>query len=834
MRKITLLFAVFMAFLSLSTFVQGATVYDFKDDFTTAPTEANWGFSSTGGGSFTYNSTNKLLEVRWGTRAHTTKDLDVVVTPGTDGKITIETILKYYTSGSSSNSGTLYFLDENGNAISGIYFGRMNVGGNKWAIARSTSYPGAVDPTANATYDNALAADAPTAKITFILDFETKTLSYSAQAGSFDYVTRVFTPGSVSVSVSDQAFINTDAANFKTFLSNYNRAGSASGSFGYDLMYVGVSTEQSVQLENVTVKFQDQDDVEFKAEEIVPEQVVGSLYSATLSQKASVKTSDYYYVLDSASPTSVEVATGGSTLILKFVKSSIVSGTYTWTGASSANWNESDKNFTTDAINSLGYQNGNGVAFTEASVENKAIVLVDDFDLGINDVTVSADDYSFSGVGRLAGTGRFVVNTSGTTTLGINNQLVGGVDVQQGTAHIKSANAGTKYTVADDATLILETGADFAASIEGTGSINIGMKSNNAYSPAITGASTINIQIEEAGRLASSTWTNNWSGGSFPSGAQINVTNNTGTESTGFAVSNATLTNNKIHLGDGVRLLRFYNQNNASTETGTVHYIGELSGEEGSFLESGFISGRAMTYIIGGLNTDATFNGTIKDYTAGSIFFVSKVGTGTWTLTGTSTYANGWFKVDAGKVVMNGSLEDAAVPVTVAAGATLEGTGSIAGNTTVNGNLAGSLSFGNNLILGAASTTNIKINGSDVEKVTVGETLTYGGNLVVELEGTLASGDYPIFEFKALAESAAFSSVTLPDDINWSFDAATGILTYVNPGTAISAPSVGKNILSKEYFDLTGKIVNSNYKGFAVEKITYSDGSVVVSKTFRK
>ena len=54
-----------------------------------------------------------------------------------------------------------------------------------------------------------------------------------------------------------------------------------------------------------------------------------------------------------------------------------------------------------------------------------------------------------------------------------------------------------------------------------------------------------------------------------------------------------------------------YNENSSGTDVVTS---GELSGTAGSVVEGGFINGRQGTYAVGNLNTDAVFEGTIRQF----------------------------------------------------------------------------------------------------------------------------------------------------------------------------------------------------------------------------
>jgi trimeric autotransporter adhesin len=105
--------------------------------------------------------------------------------------------------------------------------------------------------------------------------------------------------------------------------------------------------------------------------------------------------------------------------------------------------------------------------------------------------------------------------------------------------------------------------------------------------------------------------------------------------------------------------------------------------------------------------------------------------------------------------------------------ATLGGTGTISGATTINsasflapglaaGN-AGLLTFGSSLTLGANATTTFDINGAGrgtgFDAINVGGALVNGGSLVLNFTATLADGNYSLFTFGS--QSGDFTSVTL-------------------------------------------------------------------------
>jgi autotransporter-associated beta strand protein/probable HAF family extracellular repeat protein len=84
------------------------------------------------------------------------------------------------------------------------------------------------------------------------------------------------------------------------------------------------------------------------------------------------------------------------------------------------------------------------------------------------------------------------------------------------------------------------------------------------------------------------------------------------------------------------------------------------------------------TLTAGGDNTDSTFIGTIQDGTGTTAF--TKIGTGTLTLTGISTYT-GATTLDAGTLSVSGSIAASSL-ITVNTGAVLTGSGTV-GNTAI-------------------------------------------------------------------------------------------------------------------------------------------------------
>lgn len=801
-------------------------VYDLEEDFTSDV--SNWGFSN----GATYESTNKLLQIRWpNSSVEYTKTLDAAIISGTDNKVTVELIIKTYTSGNASNYGALYFFDETGKAITGFHVRRGNPGGgNKWFIGRATSYPG-TETYAYPNSEDALNVNEPTAKITFVLDFNTKKMSFLAQEGTFDYSTRVFVASGASVSSAEQDFIDTESVNIKSLASYYYRGASTSGTNGYDLMYMGVSALRDVQTANVTVKFKDQNDNEFKTEEIISDLAIGATYNATIAQKASVKDVDDYYTLDPSSPTNVEVAAGGVTLTLQFRKAPYFSA-ITWNGKTEANtWNEWNTSFLNESIETA-YQKDAQVTF-DATAEEKTVLVDEAIDLGAGNVTISESGYSFTGNGQLVGTGAININLSGedAISLGVTNSLTGATQIAGGTVTLaKNGVLGTGIVVNGGATFVPSANdiAFPAATFNANAAIQVGNLRTSISD--ITIPEGVKVSVSSAYNTNNDFALGFAATGTISSGAELEL-NGTAAE-TKFGMTSASanyLANAKVTL-KGTAFLYIEANQGAST---TIN-VGTLAGEADTKLGWGRSSAtdRDITWSVGALNEDSEFAGSITNvggyrgsgdmYMGNNVHFI-KAGTGMLTFSGTSSHT-GNVAVNDGILNVTGSLP-ATAPVTVGTDATLKGTGTIDANTTVNGTLEGNLSFGGDVSLTSTAVLKITIDGSDTDAVTIAGTFTGAGTLeVIETAAPEEAATCKIID--AQTYSGSFATITLPDDEVYSFNAETGILTYTPLPTGIKVENVANEIKSIEYYDASGQKISENVHGFIIKKIVYNDGSI--------
>ena len=726
-----------------------------------------------------------------------TGDILILYCSGTDGKLHCQNI----------NNTLAVFQDLNGNG----------------SFLKSGTDNATCDANNASTITTCGWAVGQTLHIKAILNFSTYKISYIKLTNK--------TTGTFYENTSGLNFLSGTAANIsKICITNTRISASGNGSNSVSNTSIdNFQTYTAVDVSataSVTIKYIDQLGNPIKSQLVISDQGIGSNYAATSVDKQTFidNTNGLYYAYDATSTATnaiyggtgdtTFVRTTGSTITLRFKKSTLITSNYKWTGSTSANLNEIDNNFTTDDVNSIGYQTGNALEFPEIA-SNKTIALIKDFDLGSNNFVFSGSGYSLIGNKTISGTGSLIVNPGigNTTTLSLFDTQTQGVNIQSGTASINGVNSGTRYTMSDGAKIKLNTGADFSKAIIGTGTITIEAATSNAYSPTITGATTINVIQDVAGALSSSTWYPSFTS-TMPTGSQVNVS--TSLASASYAIADGSLANAKVNLGSNIRLLKSYNQSDPSS----THTVGELTGESTSTIEGGFVSGRTLNYNIGGLNTNATFNGKIKNYRsdAGDVLNINKIGAGTWTLTGASeSFTNGSFNVNFGKVVMNGSIASTTLPVAVASGATLSGIGTIGGATTINGTLEGKLNFGSSLTLVGTTKINVTgFNSGDYDVVNVTGAVSQSGSLEINVSAAAPAVGTKIKIINAGSYIGTISLKGMPD---YNYDAATGELTYIG---------------SKQWSGTGNWSTTANWQGastpLATENILVADGDLTIDQ----
>lgn len=205
-----------------------------------------------------------------------------------------------------------------------------------------------------------------------------------------------------------------------------------------------------------------------------------------------------------------------------------------------------------------------------------------------------------------------------------------------------------------------------------------------------------------------------------------------------------------IRNGVGVKNATIYAKsgtaiNGAKNES--TYYLGGLSGEAGSKLSGFNVKAKGSgTWIVGGANTDETFNGVIDNNDqAGShpgTTNIEKQGSGDWRLTGDNVYS-GTTYVTKGRLIVNGKHTGTGA-VTVRKGATLGGKGTLAAATTIN--VGGILQVGDTLATdkGLTFSGGLKLNEGAILKLNdaMAESTHYNGDVIQAFSGTVTSGTF--------------------------------------------------------------------------------------------
>lgn len=216
---------------------------------------------------------------------------------------------------------------------------------------------------------------------------------------------------------------------------------------------------------------------------------------------------------------------------------------------------------------------------------------------------------------------------------------------------------------------------------------------------------------------------------------------------------------------------------------------GYITTTMGSIEGAGTILLSGAELATGSRNTNDTISGPIIDITSyGLGGKLTKVGTGTLTLSGTNTYT-GLTTVNAGTVIVNGSNVGGAV---VNSGGTLGGLGTIAGNVTVNsggvfapGASSGIITIGS-LTMNGGTTLQMELGGAvagtQYDRVVSTGAFSLAGNLTVSLINGFtptAGQSFDLLNWGSL--SGTFSTLSLPTlaGLTWNTSQlyATGVLS---------------------------------------------------------
>jgi autotransporter-associated beta strand protein len=230
---------------------------------------------------------------------------------------------------------------------------------------------------------------------------------------------------------------------------------------------------------------------------------------------------------------------------------------------------------------------------------------------------------------------------------------------------------------------------------------------------------------------------------------------------------------------------------------------------------------------VGDANTTSTYGGTIRDGGAGKTLSLTKIGTGTLTLSGVNSYIGGT-TVSAGTLLMNCSGPGAG-PLNINSGGTLGGTGTntLAVTNNAGGTLypgsggSGKLTFSGSVTLLAGSTNTFVVNGVTSNSVVLGSTVTYGGVLNIVTNGIFTVGQkFTLFSGTGATNTSNFASIAGSPGTGMAFSFTNGILSVITAPTGPTLTSVTPNPVTGSSYPVSLGLTGSGFTGATAVLLT--------------
>lgn len=332
--------------------------------------------------------------------------------------------------------------------------------------------------------------------------------------------------------------------------------------------------------------------------------------------------------------------------------------------------------------------------------------------------------------------------------------LTGGasIDVTTGnTATISGVVSGIGSLTKTDAGTLILSGANTyqGGTLISAGTLSIANDGNlgNTSGPLNIGSAT----LITTGAVTSAR------NGSFTGAAVINTMNNQDTFSGNFGGSGS-LT---VTGGNTVTLAGTNSYSSGTTVDTNTELAGTTNGIQGNItLNAG---NSRLTF---SQNFDGTYAGVITSAVMGA-GPLTKQGAGTVTISSSSPAFSGPTSIQQGTLTVSGSIANS--PVTVGAGATLKGSGTVGATTNSgiidpgNGTSAvGSININGTLVLNPTSNVNIDLSATSADKIVVGGLATIAGSLSINpTPGFYGfSANYTILTSTGLALLPGFGPLT--------------------------------------------------------------------------
>ena len=407
--------------------------------------------------------------------------------------------------------------------------------------------------------------------------------------------------------------------------------------------------------------------------------------------------------------------------------------------------------------------------------------------------------------GIISGTGTLTIGGSGTLTLSSTNTYSGGTFLNSGTLAIGAATSlGTGSLTLNGGTLSLPNLNVTNALISPAGSnANVYFSASaGTLNNYLTGSGMVNFSFAGAGSTTVPVLPN---AGTFAGTISVNTSSNYifPQLQTASGAPNAVVNVVGVSSAGGSSTGSFLFVNAAGTIS-----IGALTGN--GYL-AGYNSG-TTTWSVGGLNTSTVFTGVIENNAFGGTNSLTKVGTGTLTLSAANTYT-GLTTVNAGEL-SSSTAGSSASTFTVAASAT---NGVLVlnpgGQWVTTGNLTNQANSVIHINYGASSPS------TTVAPMKVGNFVTNSG-LTVRIDGPAftfaASTSYPLLTWtNGPTTTNAFATLVPPSGVSGNLSIANSNL-YLNV-TGNTTPQLTWNTNSGNWDTSTANWTNG------VAQVAYAD-----------
>ena len=429
----------------------------------------------------------------------------------------------------------------------------------------------------------------------------------------------------------------------------------------------------------------------------------------------------------------------------------------TWTGTPTATWDiNTTSSFVDNTATAQNFFAGDAVTFDDSSTNNIVTLngALSPSSLVVNN---SVANYVFnSGTsGSIAGGAKLVKTGTGILVINLANTFSGGATISTGEVRISNAGAlgtgavtlGDAFTGANNVNLYLDTNRVSFANpvvVTGNGNVTIGSRSTVGGTGA-NGYSNIVLQ----GNVTFDSNASDRTDYTIASGAgDVTIT---GTGRTIFPAANTFLGNITVATATGFQIgVATPGNTNIIPDTSSVTVqSGALmrmsSGGEAidALNGAGTINVNAINSIltVGASNGSGTFSGVLAD--SGNTLGLTKAGTGTETLSGTSNTYSGPTVVNGGTLQITGSIAGSAV--TVNSGGTLVVAGTASGSSATMSGGTLSIPSGGTLndtltvtsgtvqVAGSLSGSTAAVNGGSLisaQGSTIGGAVTVGGGLL--------------------------------------------------------------------------------------------------------